>query len=471
MKVAPASGNPIEDASKGGTYTNKRPASLIVKNRGSLTSAGVSDIEQAVKVKAGYKAPTIAIELAGVMLSGCAGCVNVVCFLRLGTFVSHVSGTSSKVGMQINGAIEGTAYESILLVFSFILGSIACGCLIARRAVQIGKALYGMALMSNSSLLVLTVLLNDYRIAPYLAAAACGLQNGMATSYSGAVIRTTHMTGLATDIGLLIAKLFSRCIRKRCWKSQLNAVDHAEMEIEAMKLRLLSLLLLGFLAGSLIGALLSGSIGINALLVPAAVTGVAGLMYCSLRVICLKQGILQGAAEPDSPVSPGANRSNRDRRPPLPGSMRSNMTQLRNFNLVNSPTPADVTLNTDCTTACSPQEVVQNTSEDERRIDTLLCNHAVFYTDLVRCVSYDVELDTENTITCSPKEVEPNPIEDERRIDPLLCNRAVSYKEMSVELATELATLKVELTEAQLKQHWNQLSIQPACRLSLATVQ
>jgi len=463
MKVAPASANPTEDASKGGAYTNKRPAALVVKNRGSLTSAGVSDIEQAVKVKAGYKAPTIAIELAGVMLSGCAGCVNVVCFLRLGTFVSHVSGTSSKVGMQIDGAIEGTAHESILLVVSFILGSIVCGCLIARRSVQIGKALYGMALMSNSSLLVLTVLLNDYRIAPYLAAAACGLQNGMATSYSGAVIRTTHMTGLATDIGLLIAKLLTRCIRKHCRKSQLNAVDHAEMEIEAKKLRLLSLLLLGFLAGSLIGALLSGSIGINALLVPAAVTGLAGLIYCSFRVICLKQGILEGAAEPDSPVSPGASRSNRDRRPPLPGSMRSNMTQLRNFNMINSPT------NTDSTTPCSPQEVVQNT-KDER-----LCNHAVSYTDLVRCITPDdtpeVTLDTENTIVCSPKEVEPNPTEYERRIDPLLCNRAVSYKEMSIELATELATLKVELTEAQLKQHWNQLSIQPASRLSTATIQ
>ncbi len=33
---------------------------------------------------------------------------------------------------------------------------------------------------------------------------AAGLQNGLATSYSGAVVRTTHLTGIATDLGILV---------------------------------------------------------------------------------------------------------------------------------------------------------------------------------------------------------------------------------------------------------------------------
>ena len=33
------------------------------------------------------------------------------------------------------------------------------------------------------------------------AAFACGLQNALTTSYSGAVVRTTHLSGIITDIG------------------------------------------------------------------------------------------------------------------------------------------------------------------------------------------------------------------------------------------------------------------------------
>jgi uncharacterized membrane protein YoaK (UPF0700 family) len=33
---------------------------------------------------------------------------------------------------------------------------------------------------------------------------ACGLQNAMATGYSGAVIRTTHVTGIVTALGIAV---------------------------------------------------------------------------------------------------------------------------------------------------------------------------------------------------------------------------------------------------------------------------
>ncbi len=45
---------------------------------------------------------------------------------------------------------------------------------------------------------------SSYVGAQYAAACACGLQNGMATRFSGAVVRTTHMSGIVTDIGLLL---------------------------------------------------------------------------------------------------------------------------------------------------------------------------------------------------------------------------------------------------------------------------
>ena len=50
----------------------------------------------------------------------------------------------------------------------------------------------------------------------------CGLQNGMTTKFSGNLIRTTHMTGTATDFGLILGK-FIMGEFKDLWKSKLLA--------------------------------------------------------------------------------------------------------------------------------------------------------------------------------------------------------------------------------------------------------
>jgi uncharacterized membrane protein YoaK (UPF0700 family) len=49
----------------------------------------------------------------------------------------------------------------------------------------------------------------------YLVCLGCGLQNGMCTTFSGAVIRTTHVSGILTDIGLIIGQaIFHQRTRK-----------------------------------------------------------------------------------------------------------------------------------------------------------------------------------------------------------------------------------------------------------------
>ncbi|KAG5178461.1 hypothetical protein JKP88DRAFT_248126 [Tribonema minus] len=44
----------------------------------------------------------------------------------------------------------------------------------------------------------------------YLLAIACGMQNAMTTRYSGAVVRTTHLTGMTTDVGLTVGHLMRK---------------------------------------------------------------------------------------------------------------------------------------------------------------------------------------------------------------------------------------------------------------------
>jgi uncharacterized membrane protein YoaK (UPF0700 family) len=43
-------------------------------------------------------------------------------------------------------------------------------------------------------------------VATFWASAACGLQNAMVSTYSGAIIRTTHITGTVTDLGAMIGQ-------------------------------------------------------------------------------------------------------------------------------------------------------------------------------------------------------------------------------------------------------------------------
>ena len=72
-----------------------------------------------------------------------------------------------------------------------------------------------------------------------------GLQNAMITKVSKAEIRTTHVTGLVTDIGIELGKLFY-------WN--VGATTGSAVRADRQKLGLLGSLLLSFLAGGLTGA-------------------------------------------------------------------------------------------------------------------------------------------------------------------------------------------------------------------------
>jgi uncharacterized membrane protein YoaK (UPF0700 family) len=73
-----------------------------------------------------------------------------------------------------------------------------------------------------------------------------GLQNAMITKISKAEIRTTHVTGLVTDIGIELGKLFY-------WNLG-EAQGGEKVRADRARLRLLSSLLGMFLAGALAGA-------------------------------------------------------------------------------------------------------------------------------------------------------------------------------------------------------------------------
>lgn len=140
------------------------------------------------------------------------------------------------------------------------------GLIIRQSGLKAGRR-YGVALTCESLLLIAAThfLRHGSVMADYLATMACGLQNAMATSYSGAVIRSTHMTGMITDLGIALGLAARR-----------ESVDWRPM-------RLYAVLLTGFFVGGVLGGYRFSHLGTDCLVIPAAITGVTGVVYTILK--------------------------------------------------------------------------------------------------------------------------------------------------------------------------------------------
>ena len=201
--------------------------------------------------------------IGGASLAAIAGMVNAIGFLSYShQAVTHLSGTTSQLGIALYGLDRPVILHLSAVLFAFFLGSVLSGFLIQRQTLKLGRR-YGAALAIEGILLFLAALLmrRHHDAGSYFASAAAGLQNAMATTYSGAILRTTHVTGIVTDIG--------------------SAVGHAlrGLEIDRPRLRLYLLVFAGFLAGGVVGAALFGSSGTDALFYPAGLTLVVALAY------------------------------------------------------------------------------------------------------------------------------------------------------------------------------------------------
>jgi len=253
----------------------------------SAAQDSASSTREPVRV---FRLPII-VNIGGTVLACCAGMVNAISFLVLGRLVSHKTGSLSKVGIGFHDQNFNHASDAATLVLSFLLGSMVCGMLIGKNTVHLGLALYDFCLLGISVLLITTTFVYDERLAANMAAGACGLQNGMATSWGGAVVRTTHVTGLLTDVGLLLGRISSLCARKRCGR-RFDRFDKVAFEDDRTKLRVLVTIGLAFLVGIVVGAALETELHRNAFLIPAAITGGAGLLHLAYRVLVLKRSIL-----------------------------------------------------------------------------------------------------------------------------------------------------------------------------------
>lgn len=193
------------------------------------------------------------VGIGGFFLALIAGSVNAIGILGFAhEAVSHLSGTATLLAISASSNTPSPPLHLAGIMLSFLLGAMVSGILIGDQSLQLGRR-YGWALGLESGLLLAAMFaLNaESTIGHYFASAACGLQNAMATTYSGAVIRTTHVTGLFTDLGLLLGH----------WLRGTS--------FQYKKAILLSMLIAGFICGGIGGTLLYKKYAYSALLFPA----------------------------------------------------------------------------------------------------------------------------------------------------------------------------------------------------------
>lgn len=201
--------------------------------------------------------------IGGASLAGIAGMVNVVGFLGSGhQAVTHLSGTTTLLSVAFETLDTPALLHLGGILLAFLAGAILSGFIIRRQTLKLGRR-YGAALAVEGCLLFTAAVLLHRNLATgaWFAASAAGLQNAMATTFSGAILRTTHVTGIVTDIG--------------------SALGHSlrGLEIDRARLRLHLLVLSGFLSGGIVGAMLFRRHGTDALFYPAAFTFAVALVY------------------------------------------------------------------------------------------------------------------------------------------------------------------------------------------------
>lgn len=200
------------------------------------------------------------------LLASIAGMVDVIAmssFTHIG--VSHHSGNTTLFGAALALGDWAAAVHLLGVMLAFVAGTATSGFIVQDSVLRLGHR-YGVSLLIESSLLLVAAWLMQRGEAAglYVAAGASGMQNAMVSTYSGSLVRTTHLTGMYTDIGL--------------------AIGHAlrGLPVDGRRMVLAVTVISGFLAGAVAGGIGFAHFRFAWLLLPAGVSAFTALAYMAV---------------------------------------------------------------------------------------------------------------------------------------------------------------------------------------------
>lgn len=186
-----------------------------------------------------------------------AGATNAGGYVAVKQHTSHMSGIVASMADNLAVGKVELVFAGFSALLSFLFGA-ACTAILVnwgrRRRLQ---SEYALPLMLEAALLLgFGILGNHFQSQRWplvsliilLLCFTMGLQNAIITKISKAEIRTTHVTGLVTDIGIEFGKML---FRNRSFSYPEEPLVRADMKKLWLLVSLVSLFFIGGLAGGL----------------------------------------------------------------------------------------------------------------------------------------------------------------------------------------------------------------------------
>lgn len=209
------------------------------------------------------------------LLSFVAGMVNVAGFRAVQRLTTNVTGHFAFFIDEVFKMNFGESFIYFLYFLFFFLGSFVSNLLIEIIHKKDDRYIYHIPIFIEIAILLGLAFGSSFLLTYYpniiviSLLFAMGLQNALVTRISGALVRTTHLTGLFTDLGIEVSQLLF--YKETAQQLQLRST---------IKLRLR--IILFFFLGGIFAGVLYLSMHLYVLVVPALLL-VVGLFYDNAR--------------------------------------------------------------------------------------------------------------------------------------------------------------------------------------------
>ena len=216
------------------------------------------------------------------ILSFVAGIVNVTGFLALRQLTTNVTGHFALFIYDVANFEFWNGTIFLIYILSFLLGSFLSSFLIEKFRENKKLNVFVLPTIIECFVLLSIAVLSNFTQLKYPDLIAClllfamGLQNSYVTKISNAIVRTTHLTGLFTDLGIELSQLFFP-----------KTHPHRDKLKETIKLRVY--IISFFFAGGLIGGFLysRANFKLNTLIFPTLILLIS-LLYDDVRYRLIK---------------------------------------------------------------------------------------------------------------------------------------------------------------------------------------
>jgi uncharacterized membrane protein YoaK (UPF0700 family) len=155
----------------------------------------------------------------GLALAFVAGAINAGGFLAVAQYTSHMTGIVSALADHLALGAHDLLWSGLGALAAFLLGAACSSAMVNYARQRRMSSLYALPLLLEAALLLCfgvfgSRLASIERLsAPATVMLLCfimGLQNAVISKLSRSEIRTTHVTGIVTDIGIELGKVLYR---------------------------------------------------------------------------------------------------------------------------------------------------------------------------------------------------------------------------------------------------------------------